>query len=136
MHLSLGALVARPTLVLGAVSGVLLAVDMPTWRELSALAMVGLILRWMIARENRREVRDLNVDAATHRRITSLERNVGALRREVTEQRHLKHDFEGKVIALQNALKLVRIQARRCSCGALDPIQQLLEEIGTHDSHP
>lgn len=101
--------------------GVLAAAGTPFPVEVGALAMVGLILRWLVRRENL-------ADAGTLGRIDALEAEVAQLRSSESEQRHAKHELIVENAALRNAQTLLVRAARACSCQALHPLIPLLEE--------
>lgn len=101
--------------------GALLAAGTPFPVEVGALAMVGLVLRWLVRRENL-------ADAGTLARIDALEAEVAQLRSSESDQRRRKHELIVENAALRNAHTLLARAARACSCQALDPIISLLEE--------
>lgn len=104
-----------PSFVLASTTAVLIAMDVPFPVELTALAMVGLILRVYIGRENKdKELQD--------RRLTALEHDA-------SEQRHLKHAQINANVALRGALELVHIEAQRCTCDALAPVLPLIRNL-------
>lgn len=104
-----------PTAVLTSSVVALYAVDLPLPVEMTALVMVGLILRVFLRRDDHRFQR--------------IETDVEQLRRENQEQRHLKHEYRNQLTALQYALSLTLAEAERCSCGALDTIRPTLKQI-------
>jgi signal transduction histidine kinase len=104
-----------PTPVLLSAAGVLLAADVPLPVELSAMAMVGLVLRWLIRRDSRKD-RDM-------------EERVQLLEQKADEQRHLKHEFRNRVTVVRGSLELARQAAEHCTCGAMDTVKPLLDQI-------
>lgn len=104
-----------PTYVLASTIAMLAVADVPLPLELSALAMVGLILRVYIGRENR-----LNND-----RDVRLERLEAAR----DEQRHLKHMVLNQLAGVTGTLAAARQAAMRCTCGAMVPILPLLDNL-------
>lgn len=112
------------TLTIASTTGLLLAYDVPLPLELPALAMVGLVLRWLVKRE-------AVADTATLQRITDLEAQLEEMRDEQSQERHLKHGALNRAIAAEQTLRLVKIAAGRCSCGALDQILSLLAEVSS-----
>jgi hypothetical protein len=97
----------------------LFAANLPFPVELSALAMVGLILRWMMQR-------DATNDSAILVRLERLEASEA-------EQRHLKHALLNRLAGLKGTLLVILHAARHCTCDALTPVLPLLEELVAED---
>lgn len=111
-----------PTFVLGSTIAVLSAVEVPLPVEMTALVMVGLILRVYIARENRlNEQRD--------ERLSKLE----AAR---DEQRHLKHMVINQLAGVSGTLHTARQAALRCTCGAMVQVIPLIDNILDKEPDP
>lgn len=112
-----------PTFVLASTITTLYAMDVPLPVEMSALVMVGIILRVYIGRENKaHEVRD--------KRIAKLERDVW-------QQRHIKHEFRNQMTVLAGTLALALQQAAKCTCDAMTPVitpmQSAIERLARID---
>lgn len=103
------------TVVLVASTAAIYATDVPLPVELTALAMVGLILRVYLGREAK---------AAAQR-----DRRLDELEAEADEQRHMKHLVLNQLAGITGTLALVQAAAQRCSCGALAPLLPLIERL-------
>lgn len=119
------------TIALASTIGVLLAYDVPFPLEAGALSMVGLVI-WHFVR------REVRTDSHLEGEVTQLRdelqqlradhaQELAALRTEVAEQHHLKHEKATQLAALENALLLVGRAAQRCTCQALDVVAPLFE---------
>lgn len=111
-----------PTLVLASSIVSLYAVQVPLPVEMSALVMVGLILRWMVRRE-------AMTDVSRDERIAALEAEVASIREGESEQRHLKHLVINQVTAMRGSLEMIKLAAQRCSCGAVSPVIPLIDNL-------
>lgn len=118
-----------PTFVLFSTAALLAAVDAPLPLEMSALVMVGIILRWFVMRENKSSARH-------DQRLEEIEAEMTVLRLEGSEQRHLKHVFMNQLTGTQAALALVLNTARNCSCNAMDSVIPVLERLSTPRDTP
>ena len=105
-------LMPAPTLFLASTAGVMLAADVPLPVEISAMAMVGLFLRWLMQRDSRN-------DEDVEKRLKKLEKHADW-------QRHLKHVFLNRLAYCRGTFLLVRQQALLCKCGAMTPVLALL----------
>lgn len=104
-----------PTLVLATTAAGLLAADVPLPVELTALAMVGVILRFLLQRD----------DSAAKER----DRRLDALEAERDEQRHLKHVVINQLAGITGSLALIKTAAERCTCGAVTPVMPLIDNL-------
>lgn len=102
-------LVLAVTVIAAASSGV------PFPIEMTALVMVGLILRVYIVRENKSREEHA--------------KRLKALEEEVDEQRHLKHLVINQLAGITGTLSLVQAAASRCTCGAVAPVLPLIENL-------
>lgn len=99
-----------------ALAGVLLAVsDVPLPIELSAMAMVGLVLRFLLKRDARAHTKH---DA----RLTSIEA-------ELNVQRSAKHAYLNEITAMRAAIAIIVTQAQKCSCGTMEPLLPVLTRL-------
>lgn len=110
------------TFVLAATIFAVLAADVPLPVEMSALVMVGLILRVYIIREN-----SAQRDHAAR---------LAALEAEVSEQRHLKHLVINKLTTVIGTLALVQAEADRCTCGAVTSVLPLINKVLNKEGDP
>lgn len=115
-----------PPLVLASSAAVLIAADIPLPQEMTAMAMVGMFLLWLIRRENRREVQ---VDTETRARVLALESEVTGLQALYDEQRHLKHAWVNRFAGLRGSLVVTLNATERCTCGAMTQVTPLLTTI-------
>lgn len=99
----------------------MLAFEVPFYIELPALGMVGLILWWLLKRENR-------ADDDVHSRIDELEAKVEANQRRADEERKAKHAQINRNVVLETALKLIQGAAANCTCGSLDLLIPLIDQ--------
>lgn len=111
-----------PTFVLATSVAVLYAAEVPLPVEITALAMVAVVLRWLLSREN-------TAVLSHEARVATLEADMANVRAEASEQRHLKHEFINRVTGMQAAIALVLASARSCSCGAMEPILPVLDQL-------
>ena len=112
-----------PTMVLATTAAGLLAAEIPFPVELSALALVGFILRWLVVRENR-------ADDSMLKRIEHLERDLAAMTVAQSEERRLKHAALNDAASRGMAVHLMAAAARHCTCGQMDQILYLVESTG------
>jgi hypothetical protein len=90
---------------------------------LAAFSLVGVVMRWLVQRET-------TIDAKTDVRISKLEAEVELLRAEQSEQRRLKHDALNRAAGLSMTARLLLAGARRCSCGELEQVVDLVDRTG------
>lgn len=90
---------------------------------LAALSLLGLVLKWLIQRET-------TTDALTLERISRLEAEVELLRADQSEQRRLKHDALNRAAGLAMTARLLLVSARRCTCGELTHVVELIDRTG------
>lgn len=107
------------------IAGLLLAVQVPLPIEMTALVMVGLVLRWSLGRQTR---------AANHidARMTELEGRISKNRAEIDRQRHWKHEFRNQLSGVYATMVMMREAANRCDCEAFDPLIPVLDQIIPH----
>lgn len=105
------------TYTLASTVAVLAAVDVPFPVELSALAMVGFVLRWALARQNK--AHDQHED-----RLSKVEEQ---LRVKSTE----KHALANQITALRTAVKLIIPTAEQCTCGSMERLLPTLHSLAT-----
>lgn len=111
------------SLALATSIGMLYALEgVPLPVEMTALVMVGLILRWLLRRENK-------TDSIRDERIAALEAEVGELRASESEQRHLKHVVLNQLTIIRGTFALAKQQAEQCTCDAMTPVIPLLDNI-------
>jgi hypothetical protein len=108
-----------PSAVLASTIVALYAVNLPLGVEITALVMVGAILKVFLRRDDTR--------------FSRLEQKVEALEADNKEQHHLKHEFRNRLAAVHYALSLVIAEARTCTCGALDTLLPVLEQITSRE---
>lgn len=113
---------ALPTITLASSGATLLAMDVPLPIEMGALVMVGMILRWLIRRENHTEALD-------EKRLTRLEGRIDELQNDVSEQRHLKHTLLNQLAAIRGSILVIRRAAERCTCESMIPVLPVLEML-------
>lgn len=116
-------------MVLASAVVTLAAVDVPFPVELTALAMVGLVLRWALGRQNR-------AHDEHDRRIADIERELDRTRADKDTERHLKHAWRREVTAMRMALLTMLPLARGCTCGTMDPLLPVLERLATETKEP
>lgn len=86
----------------------------------SPLAIVATVVGFLLWR-----LRDS--DSEKDKRIAQLEEQLKAAREEIAEQRSLKHASVGRESAAHGTLVLVgRLYRSKCTCGALEPLIDLL----------
>lgn len=118
-----------PTFVLLSTAVLLTAVDAPLPLEMSALVMVGIILRWFVIRENK--------SASRHdERLVELEEEMAHLREEASAERHRKHVYLNQLTGIQAAFALVLSTAHTCTCNAMDAVIPVLEKLSTPRDTP
>lgn len=100
----------------------LAAVEVPFPVELTALAMVGLVLRWALARQSREHDQH---DA-----------RLSALEEQSSHERHLKHAWRNEVTAMRATIAMMVPIAQRCSCGSMDPLVPVLERLALDTKEP
>lgn len=112
-----------PSAVLVSTVGVLAASsDVPFPVEMSALVMVGLVLRWALRRENTaHEERDKRVD--------NLEARTKDLEEEADTQRSLKHALANQITAMKTTITMMLPFARQCTCETMTPLLPILERL-------
>lgn len=115
---------ASQTYVIGVtVIALLFAVDVPLPIEMTALVMVGLVLRWSLGRQNRES-------AGADVRMSRLEAKVDHNAEEIDRQRHFKHDFLNQITAVYASIVMLRETAvDRCTCHAFDPYIPVLDAL-------
>lgn len=120
---------ASQDVVLASAVVTLAAVDAPLPIELTALMMVGVVLHWALARQNR-----------THdehdERIKAVEEELAATRQSKDIERQLKHAWRNEVAAMQAALAVMVPLAQKCSCGTMDPLLPVLERLAADRKEP
>lgn len=111
-----------PGWTLTSTAGLLLAADVPLAVELPALGMVGLVLHFLLRRET--------VSHHEHaRRLTRIESQLEAERDARDEQRRLKHALQNEITATRATISILLPQARRCTCGTMEPLIPILDRI-------
>lgn len=110
------------TFTLAASIAAIFAADVPLPVELTALAMVGLILRVYLGRESKAQA--------------DRDSRLKALEDEADEQRHMKHLVLNQLAGLTGTLALVRAAAERCTCGAIAPVLPLIERLLDKETEP
>jgi hypothetical protein len=90
---------------------------------LTALSLLGLVLKWLIQRE-------ATTDTQTLERISKLESEVELLRADQSEQRRLKHEALNRAAGLSLAARMLLTSARHCTCGALTHVVELVDRTG------
>lgn len=106
-----------PSFVMFTAVAVLAAADVPLPAELTALALVAVVLRWFIVRDNQA---DRDRDA----RLIALEAKAD-------EQRHLKHMVLNQLARIVPSLALIQVASERCTCGAMTQVLPLIENLLT-----
>lgn len=109
--------------------GMIAAMDVPFPVELTALAMVGLVLRWALIRQNRSHDEH---DA----RISRIEEDLEVERLARLEEKHLKHAWRNEVTSLRATIAMVLPTAQRCSCGTMEPLLPVLQRLATDTREP
>lgn len=117
------------TYTLASTVAFLAAVDVPFPVELTALAMVGLVLRWALSRQNK------NHDEHEER-IAEMERRWEEAVADYSAQRHLKHAWRNEVTAMRATLGVLVPAAQRCSCGTMEPLIPVLVKLATDIKEP
>lgn len=107
----------------------LAAVDVPFPVEITALAMVGLVLRWALMRQNR-------AHDEHDRRLSEIEDELNATRAAKDQERHLKHAWRNEVSAMRATLGVMLPIVKNCSCGTMDPLLPVLERLVTDIKEP
>jgi hypothetical protein len=64
--------------------------------------------------------------------MAALEAKVDIVNGELTEQRSLKHRMATDLAKSRLALDIVRRLQRECSCGALNPLAEILDNLAAH----
>lgn len=117
------------TATLASTTGVLLAVDIPFPVELSSLALVAVVLRYFLHR-----------DALSHthhdERLTAIEEQLNYERDMTSEQRRLKHALQNEVSATRAVISVVVPQAAKCSCGVMEPLIPVLQQLSLDIKEP
>lgn len=109
--------------------GLLAAVDLPIPVELSALAMVGLVLRWALIRQNR-------AHDEHDERLTVIETELRETREAKDIERQLKHAWKNEVTAMRATLAVMLPQAKRCTCATMEPLIPVLEKLALDTKEP
>lgn len=109
--------------------GFLIAVEVPLPVEMTALVMVGLVLRWSLSRQNR--VHDEHED-----RLNQIEVELAETREAKDIERHLKHAWKNEVTATRATLAMIYPQAARCSCGTMEPLLETLRKLAVETKEP
>lgn len=117
------------TSTIAAAVAILAAVDVPFPIELTALAMVGLVLRWSLSRQNK-------AHDEHEGRIADMERRLDDAVDSYNTQRHLKHAWAREVAATRATLGTMLPLAKNCSCGTMDPLIPVLEKLATETKEP
>lgn len=104
-----------PSFVLASTIAALYAADVPLPIEMTALVMVGLILRVYLGRESKQQ--------------SELAKRLDAIEAEADEQRHIKHMVLNRLAGITGTLALVKAAAERCTCGATAPVLPLIERL-------
>jgi len=112
-----------PSAVIASTIGVLAATPgVPFPVEMSALVMVGLVLRWALRREGHmHEDRD--------DRISKLELQMRDVEKEADTQRHLKHALNNQITAMKTTITLMLPFAKQCTCNTMTPLLPVLEKL-------
>jgi hypothetical protein len=112
-----------PTVVLAStVGGLAAAPGVPFPIEMTALVMVGLVLRWALGRDSKsHNERD--------ERISSLESRMREVEEEADTQRHLKHALNNQVTAMKTTITMMLPFAKQCTCGTVIPLIPILERL-------
>lgn len=104
-----------PGFVIASAVAVLAAADVPFPVELTALAMVGLVLRFLLRR-----------DARAHDKH---DRRLTAVEKELRQQHTAKHAALNEITAMRAAIAIIVTQAQKCSCGTMEPLLPVLTRL-------
>ena len=100
----------------------LAALQVPFPVEMTALVMVGLVLRWFLRK-------DSVLDQQHEKRVAALEKAVAQNRKDIDLQRHRAHAALNRVAAVSGMVLLVKAQVERCTCGQMEAIVPLFDQI-------
>lgn len=106
-----------PAIVLVSVSGMMLAYDVPLPVEMTALAMVGVILHFFLRR-----------DASSH---TKHDIRLTRIEAELDNQRTAKHALRNELTAFRASLAMLLPTAKNCTCGAMASLVPIIERLTT-----
>lgn len=90
------------------------------WVGMTVLAVLGLVKFFPV-----RQISDLRND------VNTLTRHVSDLEAKYDDERSLKHKAYNDVARTVMALDLVRRLAAQCTCGALEPVIEIIERMST-----
>lgn len=108
---------------------VLAAADVPFPIEITALIMVGMVLRWALGRQNR-------AHDEHDRRIEDIEQQLRDTAEAKDAERHLKHAWKNEVATMRATIGVMLPLIRNCSCGTMDPLLPVLERLVTDIKEP
>lgn len=112
--------------------GVLLgAIVIAYWllRDHSANASLQLEIAGLRAAMDRQSARH-------HADVMGLHEKIGRLEGQYDEQRSAKHQALNDVAKMKIAISIVRRLQRECTCGALDPLGEILANLAAHGDIP
>jgi hypothetical protein len=84
------------------------------------MALVSLI-RWLLG--------DNSQVSLLRDEVADLRERQAVMETEIREQRSLKHGLSGDLAKAVMALEVVRRLAQNCSCGALDSIEEIVDQL-------
>lgn len=87
---------------------------------LGAVALIAFI-RWMLS--------DNSQVLLLRSEVNELRERQASLESEINEQRTLKHAISGDMARAVMALEVVRRMAQNCTCNALEPVEQIVDQL-------
>lgn len=114
--------VQSPGFTLASWGAAIYAVNPPWYVEIPALGMVGLVL-WILLRREK-----VSHDETQHQ-IAMLDARLTELDEKYSKERHLKHEALNRIAVVENTMRVVKSMADTCTCGALDRIAPLLDQV-------
>ncbi len=112
-----------PSVALAVSVGGLAVADVPLPAELGALALLALFMHWALQRFS-------STDTVTLKRIDKLEADLAKVRDDWSQERHRKHDALNQAASTSMTVRLLAAAARKCTCGQMDSIMELVDRVG------
>lgn len=90
---------------------------------LGFLSLLGFVIKWLIERETTNaEIND--------KRISKLETDFASMSERQSEERRLKHKALNEAAALAMAARFLLASARRCTCGEMTSVVEMIDRTG------
>ncbi len=110
------------TIVLVSTVAVLGAVEAPLPVNITAMALVALVLRYLLKKDGKSH-------DAHDARLSELEAEVEAVRKDASDQRGRAHKLENTITGQVAALAMLLPAAEKCSCGTMAPYVPVLYRL-------